>query len=345
MTAVAGHLPLGHNLYMPNHKYKIAVIGPIPKDHITTYKGLIAEKYGCITHSVIALSNLLGNQAEIYPVTHVRKKDVAAIEVILKDLPGVHLDYIDATADQGDIIRLRFIDQNERVKTMSGFMNPIVIDDIKNILEFDAFLFLPVTDFEISLDAVKFLKEHSNGLIIFDAHGQTKTMTTLGDRLFKFWVDRDQWLPYIDVLKMNLREAKCAWPKKRFSLEELEDDEPLPLAELPHLARHCLKLGVKALYITLDERGCLLYTEEDGDLRETLIPAIPIDHVDVVDSTGCGDSFAGGLTHGLLTTHNYIKAGQFANSLGAQCLTGINFDCFQSLSDTERMIKETYGED
>ena len=39
--------------------YNIAVIGPIPRDRITTYKGEVFEKYGCVTHPVIAISKLL----------------------------------------------------------------------------------------------------------------------------------------------------------------------------------------------------------------------------------------------------------------------------------------------
>ena len=40
-------------------QYKIAVLGPIPYDHITTSTGREIEKYGCVTHPAIALARLM----------------------------------------------------------------------------------------------------------------------------------------------------------------------------------------------------------------------------------------------------------------------------------------------
>ena len=266
--------------------YQIAVIGPTPRDHITTFKNKVIEKYGCITYPVILLAKLFAGTARIYPVSHIRKPDEAAIKQLFRNLPGVDSTHISSTADRGDVIKLRFLDQNERVKTMSAFMNPIIPADIKHLTACDAFLFLPVTDFEIALETLQFIKENSQGLVIFDAHGQTKTVTSLGDRLFKFWVDRDRWLPYIDILKMNLREAKYCAFKHRYSLEELEDDEPISMDCLPEFAAYCFSKGVKAIYITMDSRGCLVYTQEDGKVKEQLVPAVTINNI--IDSTGCG---------------------------------------------------------
>ena len=65
-------------------KYKVAVLGPIPRDHIITHKNEVFEKYGCVTHTAIALSHLLGDEGVVFPVTHVRKKDQQAILDIFK---------------------------------------------------------------------------------------------------------------------------------------------------------------------------------------------------------------------------------------------------------------------
>jgi len=35
------------------------------------------------------------------------------------------------------------------------------------------FVFIPISDYEIALDTLKFLKKKSKGLIVFDAHGPT----------------------------------------------------------------------------------------------------------------------------------------------------------------------------
>ncbi len=36
-------------------------------------------------------------------------------------------------------------------------------------------------------------------------------LTRGGERGHRLWTERDAWLPYIDILKMNLEEAGCSW--------------------------------------------------------------------------------------------------------------------------------------
>jgi len=154
-------------------------------------------------------------------------------------------------------------------------------------------------------------------------------------------VERDIWLPFIDVLKMNLEEANCSWFEKEYSMDELEGNEEIAEEKLPDFAAHCLSSGLKALYVTLDERGVMLYTMENGNLKEELVPPVKVENV--IDTTGCGDSFAGGLAFGLLKDKNdYILAAQYGNVLGAQRTQGKTFDVFKSLAETNQMIRETY---
>lgn len=321
---------------------KVAVLGPIPRDHITTHKGEVIEKYGCAAHTAIALSNLLGPDDMVIPVTHVRKKDEAAIRKIFEPYANIVLSHIDSEADQGDVINLNFVDQNKRLEKQVAFMNPIVPEDISDILDSEVFVFVPVTDFEVPLETLKYIKENSDGIIVFDAHGPTNTLTIHGDRLMKFWVDRDRWLPYIDILKMNLEEANCSWFEKEYELSELEQNEEIAMDQLPVFAKHCLSKGLKALYVTLDSRGVMVYTLKDGVFTEELVPSVKVGKV--IDTTGCGDSFAGGVAYGMLRNrHNFVKAAQYGNVLGAQRTQGKTFEVFKSLAETDATIKANYN--
>ena len=101
-------------------------------------------------------------------------------------------------------------------------MNPIIEADLKHVLDADVFVCVPITDYEIPLETLKYIKANSEAPIIFDAHGPTNIVTTTGDRLIRYWIDRDLWLPYIDVLKMNLEESRCCWFEKEYNLEDLK---------------------------------------------------------------------------------------------------------------------------
>jgi adenosine kinase len=206
---------------------KIAVHAPIPKDHIITHHGEHIEKYGCATHTSIALSQLLGDRGTVFPVTHVRQKDEAAIKEIFAPYVNIDVSNMTSDQDQADVIYLKFLDQNKRVEKQTAFMNPILPVDIEHLMDMDVFVIAAVTDFEVPLQTLQYIKENCAARIVFDAHGPTNTLSINGNRHMKFWVDRDEWLPYIDVLKMNLEEANCSWYKKEFTLDEIDQNNEI----------------------------------------------------------------------------------------------------------------------
>jgi hypothetical protein len=318
---------------------KIAVVGPIPRDHIVTHTGDLIQKWGCVTHPVIALSKLGNKDLEIIPVAHVRSVDKDNVAEVFKGYQGMNLKHITSANDQGDIISLRFVDQNNRLERQTGFMDPIIPADMTNLLDCDVFVFIPISDYEVSLDTLKYLKSKSKGTIIFDAHGPTTACLITGERQRKFWIDRDVWLPYIDVLKMNLEEAHASWFKKEYESQDFGDQE-LPREQIREFAEHCLKLGVKCVYVTLDSRGCLtFYKKRGGKIVEELVPSIKVDKV--IDTTGCGDSFAGGLSYGLVNNpKDYIAAAKYGNAFGALRTQGKSFDVFKSLEEIDQIIKQ-----
>ena len=88
---------------------------------------------------------------------------------------------------------------------------------------------------------------------------------------------------------------------------------------------------MKAVCVTLDERGCAAYwLDEAGELVERIVPRIPIEHV--VDTTGAGDSFAAGLAFGYLQGADVVRAAQYGNAMGAQRCTGSTLDVYLPLS-------------
>lgn len=320
---------------------RIAIVGPIPRDHIVTHQGDLIQKWGCVTHPVMALSALAVKDLEIVPVSHVRHVDRDNVREVFSGARGINLEHITSKNDQGDIISLRFTDVNNRLERQTGFMDPIVPADFAQLLDCEVFVFIPISDYEISLDALKYLKRKSKGVVIFDAHGPTTACLITGERQRKFWIDRDQWLPYIDVLKMNLEEAHASWFKKEYETQDFADIQDVDRDELRNFAMHCLNMGVKAVYITVDSRGCLVYWKVRGKLREEMVSAVPVQNV--IDTTGCGDSFAGGVGFGLLQNPtDYVNAARYGNTLGSLRTQGKTFAVFKSLDETNKIIQSTY---
>lgn len=327
-----------------NASYKISVVGPIPKDHITTAKGLEIEKYGCVTHPVIALAKLLKDQGIVMPISHLFESDLEDIQLLFNPHSNIDQSHLHINKNQGTNIKLRFIDQNNRLEKQVAFMHPIMPEDVKSALDSDIFVFVPITDFEVPQATLQYIKANANPntLTIFDAHGVTTTATTTGDRLRRYWIDRDLWLPYIDVLKMNIEEAGCCYFQKEYSMEDLQNEFiELTDDQMLEFATYALNKGVKAVYITLDSRGCQIYYEENGQVVSQFVKSVKVE--EVIDTTGCGDSFAGGLAYGLLEDRTaWVKAAQYANALGALRTQGTTFDVFQSLEKTNELILKNY---
>jgi pfkB family carbohydrate kinase len=319
---------------------KVAVLGPIPRDQVVTQAGERFHKFGCVMYTAAALSSLLDADDTIVPISHVRRQDEGPIKQVLGALPNIDTSGIMSRADQGDVVELRYLDQNRRVERQTSFMNPVLPADIDKVLDADMFVCVPITDYEVGQPTLRYIKENSRATVVLDAHGPVTTLTRSGERHPRVWADQDLWLPYIDILKMNLDEANSAWLGE--SAEMTADPPRLSDEQLRDLAHHCLDRGVGAVCVTLDERGCVAFFRDGpGGVAEEFVDRIEVDHV--VDTTGAGDSFAGGLAYGYLAYRDYVVACQYGNAMGAQRVTGTDLNVYLSRGETERQILAAYG--
>jgi sugar/nucleoside kinase (ribokinase family) len=322
---------------------KVAVLGPIPRDHIVTDDDERFEKYGCVLYTAVALSALLDAGDTIAPVSHVRRKDEGPIKEILAAFPNIDTSGITSSADRGDHVELRYSGLNRRAERQTSFMDPILPGDIAGVLDADAFVCVPITDYQVGPATLRHIRENSTATVMLDAHGPTTTLSSSGERHSRVWADQDTWLPYIDILKMNLDEAHAAWLGE--SADLTADPQQRTTEELRDMARHCLDRGVGAVCVTLDERGCLVfYQDGSAGFTEEHVAPVPIEHV--VDTTGAGDSFAAGLAFGYLAYRDYVVACQYGNAMGAQRCTGPGTDLnvYLPREETDRQILAIYGQ-
>jgi adenosine kinase len=320
----------------------VAVLGPIPRDRVVTHRGEVFEKYGCALYTVAALAALLDDDDRILPIVHVRRADEEPIRQLLSAFPNVDLTGVRSDTDHGAVVELTYVDQNVRVERQTAFMDPITPADVEFALHADAFVCVPITDYEVGAATLAYLKQRSAGTILLDAHGPTSTLVIGGERRRRLWVERDQWLPHVDLLKMNLEEAGCSWFPSPAALEHHDAGAPIAEEALPEFAAHCLRHGVTAVCVTLDQRGCVVYRLDDaGGLVERTVPRIPVEHV--VDTTGAGDSFAAGMAFGYLQDGDVVRAAQYGNAMGAQRVTGSGLGVYRSLAETNEQLARVYG--
>jgi len=129
-------------------------------------------------------------------------------------------------------------------------------------------------------------------------------------------VELAETLRLVDVLKPCKAAAR-----------ELADDG----ADFDIMVQTMLALGPKLVAITLGSEGCLIATRE----RVVHVPSFT---VKVMDTTGAGDAFMGGLSYALLQGWDLERVGVFANACAALCCTKVGARAMAGLTEVNALI-------
>lgn len=178
---------------------------------------------------------------------------------------------------------------NERTQRVLAKADPFTIDNLKNA-EAKIFHLGTLLADDFSVDAVKLLS--TKGIVSVDAQGYLREVR--GEQVHPIdWIDKKEALKYIDILKANEKEM-----------------ETLTGSSDPYqAAKQLAEWGCREVLLTLGDRGSLIYA--DGVFYD--IPAYPTP--DVVDATGCGDTYMAGYLYSRSKGKGYVEAGKFAAAM------------------------------
>ena len=98
------------------------------------------------------------------------------------------------------------------------------------------------------------------------------------------------------------------------------------------IADKLLNLGPSLVAITMGADGCLIASRK----QKVRVPAF---RPDVVDTTGAGDAFMGGLSYALLQGWDQQRVGIFANACAALCCTRVGARAMSKREDVLAFIK------
>ena len=99
------------------------------------------------------------------------------------------------------------------------------------------------------------------------------------------------------------------------------------------MARKLLTFGPKTVAVTLGSEGCLIASGE----RVVHQPAFK---VPVVDTTGAGDAFMGGLSFAILQGWQEERVATFANACAALCCTKVGARALARRAEVETLIQQ-----
>ncbi len=213
------------------------------------------------------------------------------------------------------------INQNNRTQRVLAKADPFTVEKIQHI-EAKIFHLGSLLSDDFSLDVIKYLSK--KGILSVDAQGYLREVR--GENVYPIdWCEKKEALKYVHILKVNEHEAKV--------LTGLDDYQTA--------ARQLAEWGVKEVLLTLGSEGSIIYAENSF----YYIPAYP--PKEVVDATGCGDTYMLGYLYMRNKGVSYEEAGCFAAALSTVKLeksgpfSGTEEDAWKIIKDSNlKVIKK-----
>lgn len=265
-------------------KYDICCIGHITLDKIVTPKHTVHMPGGTSFYFAHGIASL--DPSNFLLVTSLAESEMSAVNDIrnkgidVKVLPSRKSVYFENSYGE---------DQNNRTQRVLAKADPFSIDGLKDV-EANIFHLGTLLADDFPLDVLKYLA--TKGIVSVDAQGYLREVR--GENVFPVdWPEKREALRHITLLKANEHESEVLTGEKD-----------------PHKAARILaSWGVKEVLLTLGSNGSLIYA--DGKFYE--IPAFEAS--EVVDATGCGDTYMTGFLYMRNKGASYEEAGSFAAAM------------------------------
>ena len=274
-----------------NKRCKVAVIGTINRDTVIRADGSKIEGYGGILYNLAVLSRLLGDRGTIFPVANIGADHEREIRGLLGRFANCELSALATVRAANNHCLLTYQSVSEKTEILSGWVGGVSREKLRTILDSDFILVNFISGSDISTTNLKWLRANTRAVIYIDFHSRTLGRKRDGARFLRRPRDWAETVACADILQMNEVEFELLAGVKP-SRQECEK-----------FARKYLARSARGLLVTLGADGVILAERKRGAVTARQIPAAQLRRV--VDTTGCGDIFAGAfvaacaLGHGL----------------------------------------------
>ena len=286
----------------------ICCAGHLTLDKIITTRGTTYMNGGTSFYFSYAISRLLRN-VSYQLVTRLADKDMDAVG----KMRNAGIDVIAHTCPETLYFENKYGDnQNNRSQRVLARAVPFSIDDFRNV-EASVFHLGTLLADDFPVEVVEYLS--GRGRISIDVQGYLREVR--GEKVYHVdWQDKLRILNLTDILKLNEHEMEVI----------------TGLREPHEVAKVIAGWGVSEVVITLGSYGSLIYA--DGRFFD--IPAYA--PTEIVDATGCGDTYSAGYLYCRANGAGYEESGKFA---AAMCTLKLehsgSFD--KTIDDIRRIMK------
>lgn len=263
--------------------FDVCVIGHVTKDIIRIGGTEREMPGGTAYYASIAMKSLGLNVAVI---TKIGKKDGSLLDNIESEQIHIILRESLRTTTFTNIYT-RGLD--DRKQLVSDIATPFTVEDVEGI-QSKTFHVGSLTKDDIPLEILLSLSKRSR--ISLDAQGFLRRIDESSERVvITDWEKKEEFLPFVNILKVDEDEAKVMSGEK----------------ELEEMAIKLSGYGPEEVIITRGGKGSLIYCKSKLYWISSFAPR------NLVDSTGCGDTYMAGYLYLRARTDDIRKVGEFAS--------------------------------
>lgn len=262
----------------------ICCIGHITLDKIVTPKSSVYMPGGTAFYFAHGISRL--DNANFQLVTSLAESEMKAVDDIrakgvdVKVIPSRKSVFFENIYGEN---------QNNRTQRVRAKADPFTVEALNGVEARYFHLGTLLAD-DFPIEAIRMLS--GKGIVSVDAQGYLREVVGEEVRAVD-WPDKLDALKYIDILKVNEHEAEVLTGHTD-SMEAV---------------RTLAEWGVREVILTLGSEGSVVYA--DGQAH--IIPAYEPN--EVVDATGCGDTYMTGYLYMRNKGYDYEEAGRFAAAM------------------------------
>lgn len=293
------------------HSQDIICIGHITKDKIVTPKAEIYMPGGSSFYFSYGINHLDNKNLSYRLLTSLAEEDMQAVHdmraagIQVDVIPSRHTVYFENIYEA---------DQNVRHQRVRAKADPFTIESVKDVKARYIVLGSLLAD-DFPLEVIQYLS--TRGTLVVDAQGYLREVR--GEKVYAIdWKEKREALKYIDILKVNEYEAEVL----------------TGTAYLHKAAETLASWGVKEVLLTQGSFGSTLLA--DGQFYD--IPAY--EPLNVVDATGCGDTFVMGYVYKRAQGASVDEAGHFAAAVSTLKLEASGPFCGTEQQAIDRIPKE-----
>ena len=287
----------------------ICCIGHITKDKIITPRQTVYMAGGTSFYFSYAF-NHLPKEVSFQLVTKLGETEMKSVDdmreagIDVVTYPSRHTVYFENKYGEN---------QNDRTQRVLERADPFMVEEMKSVDAGVYHLGSLLSD-DFSPEVVEYLS--TKGRISIDAQGYLREVR--GDKVYPIdWAEKREILAHTDIIKVNEHEMEVITGKTD------PHEAALQLAEW----------GVKEVCVTLGSEGSIIL----ADGKFYTIPAY--EPKEIVDATGCGDTYSAGYLWCRAQGMGFEEAGKFA---AAMCTLKLEhsgpFD--RSIEDVRKVLKD-----